>query len=106
MSTPLFRVGEKVILVSPIRPDLNGIYHIKEHLIKGETYICGETGVLFSTDDANTYNIYLLDGCITCDGYQAYANETSLRKYHDPSDYSFDELMENIKNNTLVDIDI
>lgn len=97
MSNPLFSVGEKVILVSSIRPELNGVYFIKDRLVRGDAFVCEHTGKTFSTRNINTRNVYLLHGVIV-NGAQASTNETSLRKYHEPSTDSFEQLMQNLKN--------
>lgn len=88
MSVPKFAVGEVCLLQSVDHPELNGDVTVLALLNQGEIYNhnrLGPAGYAYVLDrDASNGNPFW--------------DESALRKKHDPSDYGFHELMDNIKD--------
>ena len=82
---PLFEVGEEVLLVSKSCPELNGEYTISAVAHHGKCVQYGTGGISRET----TYNFFGEDKSI------CYA-ESALRKKHKPSEYDFNQLIEEI----------
>lgn len=101
INTPLFQVGELVGLVSVDFPHLNGKYHVRVILHEGEEYLdkfLGKT-VLNVGGNFKTY-CYSLDEIELPNsiGHEYLWNESALRKIHKPSQYSYDQLLTELKN--------
>jgi hypothetical protein len=99
MSDPLYKVGERVGLVSKSMPQHNGEYIVERILAPNEMYVSRNDGSTLLSDD-NNYT-YLLDKVFLCErvGYGEICwKESALRKLHKPSKYSFDELLSEIKS--------
>lgn len=94
MSRPLFAVGEEVILQSVNYPEANGDYVIIEAF-----YGQALDSV---TRELETAFFYMLD----TDAYKKgeWWHQESLRKKHKPTDESFDEMMNNIKQNNKLTV--
>lgn len=97
MRKSYFHVGEEVILQSVDRPDLNGEYTVRQVLVGRETYICRATGKKVRTYPEGFY--YILEEVIplTHDGFEINWDESALRKKHKPSDDSFEQMMNKLK---------
>ena len=94
MSEPKYSVGEVVILQSTMMPELNGEYEVECCFAKQDWYICALTG-----DKQRVTGLgYRLHG-LTPDvgGWEALFKETALRKKHQGSDDSFEEMMSKLK---------
>jgi len=102
MSDPLFKVGERVGLVSVTKPHLNGEY-VVESIVDGcEPYVCRVTDKTKRGKDWVGYG-YLLSGCITMspcsvENCEVPWDESALRKLNKPSKYSFEQLLSEIKS--------
>lgn len=99
MRQPLFSEGEKVILKSIKFPQFNGVYHISKIVWKGCNNICSITGTTYHTHEIEEPFVYALCelGEVNDRGFEYVWRESSLRKWHDPSSDSFDEMMEKLK---------
>lgn len=109
MSTAKFKIGEDVIIYSKISPEKNG--HVSTVVLiteYGQPFTCPHTGSHFIENfyprryilsDANRIE-YESSGQVMGDvGYR----EESLRKKHDGSSFSFSQLMDTLKQPSLVD---
>lgn len=91
--TPKFSVGEVCLLQSVDHPELNGDVTVLKIVNNGEEY---------TSPDGQLHRLgaegfaYVLDRDAA--NGNPFWNESALRKKHDPSDYGFYELMENIKD--------
>lgn len=96
----LFSIGEKVILQSKQLPEHNGCYVIEGIIEVNEDFVCRLTG---QTIYPNEGYVYILDtplvDFIECDGVEALWLEESLKKFQDPSEFNFNELMADLKRN-------
>ncbi|UVN13478.1 hypothetical protein FBPa8_0014 [Pseudomonas phage vB_PaeP_FBPa8] len=96
MRKPYFHVGEEVILQSVDRPDLNGEYTVRQVVVGRETYICRDTGSKIRTYPEGVY--YILEEVILLtDGFETSWCESALRKKHKPSDDSFEQMMDKLR---------
>ena len=100
----LFEVGEEVIIVSKNFPEFNGEYIVEGIIPSGTKYKC-DCGEWWQCNE----NIYALNanfaikqmcGCTTA----GEALESSLRKKHKGSDFSFDEMMKEIKSKKPIEV--
>lgn len=96
----MFKVGERVILQSKELPHHNGVHVVRARVEVGEVYLDRVTDVYWEnkTDGVS----YVLEEILAPDyedpdNGEAFWNESALRKYHEPSDMSFQELMEQFK---------
>ena len=96
----LFSIGEKVILQSLAIPEHNGCYIIEAIIEVNEDFVCRLTGQTIYTSEGHAYilDTPLVD-FIECDGVEALWLEESLKKYQDPSEFNFSELMADLKTN-------
>ncbi len=96
MNTPLFKVGERVGLVSRSLPQFNGEYTVERILNPRETFRSRVSGKLFRNGSDN-YS-YLLNKTMVCEEIDDVCwYESALRKIHKTSQFSFDELMQELK---------
>ncbi|MAI12873.1 MAG: hypothetical protein CMM15_02560 [Rhodospirillaceae bacterium] len=100
----LFEVGEEVILVSKNYPEFNGEYIIESFMKAGTKCNC-QCGKEWQWNE----NVYVINanfsikqacGCTTT----GEALESSLRKKHKGSDFSFDEMMKEIKSKKQIEV--
>lgn len=102
MSEPLFQVGELVGLVSQECPHLNGQYHIRAIVYSGDVYLDKFRGKVrwTCTNASPDEPSYILDEiCESEPDWTEYKwDESALRKIHKPSQYSFSELLTELKN--------
>jgi hypothetical protein len=100
MADALFKVGEKVGLVSITKPHLNGEY-IVEGIVEGDNpFTCRITNRTLRGKGWTGYGYMLVD-CQYLDdkeGCELPWDEPALRKLHKPSKYSFDDLLSEIKS--------
>ena len=92
--------GENVILQSTSHPEYNGEYTVSKVLQKGGVTICRITGLRHShTGKFSNYG-YLLDSpkLNKSSGVEAVWAETALRKKHEPSQMSFQSLIQSINS--------
>lgn len=99
MNRPLFSVGEKVILQSETYPWYNGVYVVEKLVKPGERIIdrikegvqtlsLEEDGICYILDEPlkNDYN-----------GGETFWRQSALRKINKPSQFTFDQLISEIK---------
>lgn len=94
---PLFSVGEVAILVSKKRPDLNGDVTISGIIEAGQEGKCPHCGQRYKNEyEVHCYFLWEINTCktIAC----SFTTEESLRKKHKGSDFSFDEIMNELKS--------
>ena len=97
MNAPLYKVGERVGLVSRTFPERNGEYTVRQVLGKGDKFVCR------LTKDTHSWKFdrfaYILEEMCAFGSWkhEAVWYESALRKLHKPSQFSFDELMEELK---------
>lgn len=98
MATPLYKIGEEVILKSVNRPQFNGDYTIVAIVKQGDKYKCRYSGKTLNYLGIISYYGYVLDRiCATSDrGIESIWAEQALRKKYPSSDYTFDELMNSL----------
>lgn len=106
MTRPLFGVGEEVILVSKDSPDLNGKYTIKDIAYHKGFYFdkfLNKTVHWICTDLDKETPAYLLEELDVPDedGSEIMWAQSALRKKYPPSEFTFDELMNNLKLETV-----
>lgn len=99
---PKYSVGEVVILQSQALPDYNGEYTVYKIITAGEVSVCRITGRRYSyTIKLGDYG-YLLDSPkinkFCPEGVEAVWAEISLRKKHEPSQMSFQSLIQSINS--------
>ena len=103
VTRPLFSVGEEVILVSENLPQFNGEYVVTVIVCQGETHKCRHTGKTIRYLGKYNYYGYILDRI--CVGEERLTEsiwaERALRKKYPPSEFTFDELMNNLKLETV-----
>ena len=91
MTTPKFAVGEGVILQSLSRPEFNGERTVLSVLRPGQACLCPISGRRFENGCGTV--VYILDdGHIEPDGFCALWGERTLRKRHQPGEYSWQDL--------------
>jgi hypothetical protein len=96
MSNPLFKVGEKVGLVSRDLPQFNGEYVVERILNPSEIYASRATGNLFKNDDSGF--AYLLNQVFTAEGVDDVCwDESALRKIYPKANKSFEQLLSELK---------
>lgn len=96
----MFSVGETVVLQSKELPHHNGVHVVRARVEVGEVYEDRITQVSWRnvSDDVG----YILEETLVADYgdpdvEEAFWAESALRKYHEPSDMSFHEMMEQFK---------
>lgn len=97
MVTPLFKVGEEVILKSVSCPECNGEYIVVKVLSPEEIFKSRNDGQLMR-NGGTTYS-YLLDEVFqhTDHGFGEICwDESALRKKYKPSEFTFDQLMDSL----------
>lgn len=102
-----FNTGEVVILQSISEPQKNGEYTVRAVLYEGSEYTCRQTNrrVRKSVEGAS----YLLEETFTLgvseqgDLLECPWAESALRKKHDGSSFSFSQLMDTLKQPSLID---
>lgn len=102
--TPKFAVGEVVLLRSTSRPHLNGEYTISQIRFGGKS--CKDKfypgGIVKVPNDFGLGYVLeeIAENAFTTHGNPCECSwvESALRKKHDPSQYNFYELMDNIKD--------
>lgn len=105
MREPKFSVGERVILVSKSRPDLNGqTYNILRVLPHNTPYICPFSGLGGIINISSHGYGYILDDPSLMDDLDSPGepmgvvwDETALRKIPPTSEDSFRQMMEKLK---------
>lgn len=97
---PKYSEAESVILKSTSHPEFNGEYTVSKVLQKDEVTVCRITGLRHShTGKLSNYG-YLLD-CPKLNktsGVEAIWAESALRKKHEPSQMSFQSLIQSINS--------
>lgn len=98
MATPLFKVGEQVILKSVNHPEFNGDYTIITIVTQGDNYKCRYSDKTLNYTGIVSYYGYALDRiCTTSDrGIESIWAEKALRKKYPPSEFTFDQLMNSL----------
>ena len=98
----LFSIGEKVILQSLTLPEHNGCYIIEAIIEANEDFVCRLTGQTIYTNEGHAYilDTPLVD-FIECDGVEALWLEESLKKFHEPGEMGYKELIQTLKNSVL-----
>lgn len=100
---PKYSVGESVILQSISRPEYNGEYTVEKVLKNGDSYVCRETGLLITRTNKPGFGYILNElvvtninslGMIVETGWK----ESALRKRHEPSQMSFQSLIQSINS--------
>jgi len=100
MNEPYFQVGEEVILVSRLWPELNGDHVIEHRLTTGLWSNRYKPDSMVDITSPAAYKLVGLDPGVTIEG-SGYFGQPSLRKKHKPSTESFHELITNtIKETT------
>ena len=96
----LFSVGEAISLQSPNLSEYNGEYTIHAIVQPNENFTCRLTGLILYTTEGVSYVLDepLLD-LVSCEGTETFWAPSSLRKKHNPSGFSFNELMADLKTN-------
>ena len=103
MTRPLFEEGEEVILQSATLPHFNGEYSIHSIVFQGDIYTDRLTDGLvkatYNDDETKDIPGYLLDIPMLDPStkYEIIWCQTALRKKHKGSDFSFSELMQDLK---------
>ena len=98
----LFSIGEKVALQNKLLSEHNGCYIIEAIIEANEDFVCRLTGQTIYTDEGYTYilDTPLVD-FIECAGVEALWLEESLKKYQEPGEMDYKELMHSLKNSVL-----
>ena len=97
MSNPLFRVGEKVGLVSKSFPERNGEYTVRQVIGKGDSYTCRLTGNTFiRSTNGLAYSLEENPEMGSFE-HEAIWNESALRKIHPKANKSFEQLLSELK---------
>ena len=103
MNTPLFKVGERVGLGSKRLSQHNGEYIVHEVICQRDIYVCRLTGKKIIKTDGN-FSYLMTEPLPELDGMEAHFLESSLRKLHKPSQFSFDELMQELKTTNKIEV--
>ena len=93
---PKYSVGEKVLLRSVRHPHLNDAYHISKILPARATSICTLTGHPYRNNAGSLVYVLAEIDEVGVWGVEHIWIESSLRKFHDPSEDSFEEMMEKL----------
>ena len=98
----LFSIGEKVILQSLTLPEHNGYYIIEAIIEANEDFVCRLTGQIIYTNEGHAYilDTPLVD-FIECDGVEALWLEEALKKFQEPGEMDYKELMQTLKSSVL-----
>lgn len=96
----MFKVGETVVLQSKELPQHNGVHVVRARVKVGEVYMDRVTDVCWKNVSNDVG--YVLEEILVADYgdsnvEEAFWAESALRKYHEPSDMSFHEMMEQFK---------
>ena len=97
----MFKVGERVILQSKELPQYNGVHVVRARVELGEVYIDRISNNIWENSTGGVG--YVLEEILPvvekkCPHRdEAFWAESALREYHEPSDMSFQELMEQFK---------
>jgi len=96
----LFSVGEVIILQSPNLSEYNGEYTIHAIVQPNENFTCRLTGLNLYTTEGVSYVLDepLLD-LVSCEGAETFWGPSSLREKYYPSEFSFNELIADLKTN-------
>lgn len=99
MKHPLFSVGEKVLLQSKSRPDCNGEYIVEAIVGPGTQYFDRRVNHTVLLEYENDKIGYLLNKSFDSwiDKFEIKWSESALRKKHKPSQFTFDQLISEIK---------
>ena len=97
MNTPLFKVGERVGLVSRNLPQFNGEYIVHDIFEEGDNLTCRITGMQVSVKGSGFGYRFTKVIRVPSEKYESSFDESALRKLHKPSQFSFDELMQELK---------
>ena len=105
MTRALFEVGERVKLISKNFPERNGEYTIRQVIAEDDSFTCRLTAItLIKKDDG--YNYTLEETCELGSGdHEAVWAESSLRKLYPPSNFSFEELLSELKQGKMDNIE-
>ena len=101
---PKYSEGESVILKSISHPQYNGSdYTIQKVLKNGDSYICRETGLLITRTNKSDFGYILNEVVVTNTNDLGMIVETGwkescLRKKHEPSQMSFQSLIQSINS--------
>lgn len=106
MSQPLFQIGEEVKLVSKSLPEYNGDYVVLQVIKGGDKYLDPYSNNILKSSESNTFG-YILDGDFPPDNHKGIFHspmfcESALRKKYPPADFTFDELLANIRSSDLI----
>lgn len=98
--SPKYSVGELVILQSREYPEYNGEYYVNKILDKGEHSKCRITANVHYCIPTHGPNSYLLsEPHLNKDtGLEVFWAECALRKKHEPSQMSFQSLIQSINS--------
>ena len=94
---PKYSVGEKVLLRSIDHPEFNDVYHISKVVPKGTSTTCDLTGKPYVASRKHLGYVLVEIDEVSTWGVEHIWKESSLRKFHDPSGDSFEEMMEKLK---------
>ena len=92
---PKYSVVEKVLLRSDNHPELNDVYHVSKIILGGTPTTCNLTGEPYRNAGSLAYVLAEI-GEVSAWGVEHIWKESSLRKFHDPSGDSFEEMMEKL----------
>ena len=92
---PKYSVGEKVLLRSINYPEFNDVYHVSKVVPKGAFTTCDLTGTRYWNGDAVAYILAELKELDDQDLEYTWC-ESALRKFHDPSGDTFEEMMKKL----------
>ena len=100
---PKYSEGESVILQSINHPEYNGEYTVEKVLKNGDTYVCRSRGTLITRMDKPSFGYILNEVVVTgtnAVGFvvEAAWQESALRKKHEPSQMSFQSLIQSINS--------
>ena len=107
MTRALFEVGERVKLVSKSFPEHNGEYTVRVLLTKDSLYFCRIVSKPFLTPSIECFSYILEENCYATGsfGQEQPWKEESLRKLYPPSNFSFEELLSELKQGKMVNIE-
>ena len=100
---PKYSVGESVILQSISHPEYNGEYTVEKVIKNGDTFVCRSTGALITRMNNPGFGYILNEVVITGKNVfgfvvEAAWRESALRKCHEPSQMSFQSLIQSINS--------
>lgn len=93
---PKYSVGEKVLLRSIDHPEFNDVYHVSKVIPKGTSTTCDLTSKPYVASTKRLGYVLAEIEEIKEDGLEYVWHESSLRKFHDPSGDTFEEMMEKL----------